>query len=218
MAKVIFTAAVASISGKLAGSVFQHSHGGPQLRSKVSPGNPQSLPQSALRANMGSLSTSWGALTPAQRLTWFNNAGGTPFGFTLYVKRNQQLFIAGLPLIESFVRGLPPINLLQQPLDSPSAPFNVAIDVNVPTCPAGFTQVNYWSKWVPPGRSFISRTRFVLDPVNFVWDADSSGYNFDPAAPDFPPAPGWHMLVAYGAVENASGVLSLSNYLAFANP
>ncbi len=218
MAKVVFTAAVSSITGKLSGSVFQRSHGGPQLRAKVSPGNSQSGPQSALRASMASLSTSWGALTPAQRLTWINNAGGTPFGFTLYVKRNQTLFLAGLPIIDTFVRGLPPLNLLQQPLDSPSEPFNVAIEVNVSECPAGYTQVNRWSKWVPPGRSFISQTRFVLDPVNFVWDADASGYNFDPIAPDFPPGVGWHMVVAYGAVENASGVLSLSNYLAFANP
>jgi hypothetical protein len=218
MAKVTFTAAVSNISGRLAGSVFQRSNGGPQLRTKVSPRNQQSTSQSALRANLGSLSTSWGALTPAQRLTWFNNAGGTPFGFTLYVKRNQTLFLAGLPLITSFVHGKPPLNLLQAANSSPSEPFNVGIDVNVPTCPSGYTQVNRWSQWVPPGRSFITRTRFVLTIDNFAWDADASGYNFDPAAADFPPAPGWHMLVAYGAVENASGVLSLSNYLAFANP
>jgi hypothetical protein len=167
---------------------------------------------------MGSLSTSWGALTPAERLTWFNNAGMVPLGFPLYVKRNQALFLAGLPGISSFVRGLPPLNLLQAANSPAGSPFFVGIDVNVPTCPGGFTQVNLWSKWVPPGRSFISRTRFMLTTDNFHWDTDASAYAFDPDAPDFPPASGWHMKVAYGAVQNSSGVLSLSNYLEFTNP
>lgn len=218
MAKVIFTAIAASVTGKLAGSVFQRSHGGPQLRTKASPGNPNTGPQNRIRVALGSLSTSWGALSPAQRTTWYNGAGGTPFGFSVYVRRNQTLFLAGLPLIDTFVRGKPPLNLTQSAIGSPSEPFNVSILVNVDGAPSGYTQVNRWSKWVPPGRSFITKTQYVLDPANFSWDADASGYNFDPSTPEFPPGVGWSMRVAYGAVENASGVLSLSNFLTFVNP
>jgi hypothetical protein len=218
MAKVVFTAVVADIKGKLAGSVFQRSFGGAQLRTKVSPGNPQSIPQQQLRVNMASLSTLWGELSNAQRTTWYNGAGGTPFGFNMYVKRNQVLFLAGLPLISTFVRGKPPLNLTQAQNGTVTIPFSVPILVNVDSAPSGYTQVNRWSKWVPPGRSFITKTQYVLTPDNFSWDADASGYNFDPAAPDFPPGSGWKTRLAYGAVENASGVLSLSNFLEFSNP
>jgi hypothetical protein len=218
MAKVIFTAAVADIRGKLAGSVFQRSFGGQQLRTKVSPGNPRTAAQSNLRVNMSSLSTSWGELTPAERTSWYNGAGGTPFGFNMYVKRNQVLFLAGLPLISTFVRGKPPLNLTQAVNGTIDVPFSVPILVNVDGPPSGYTQVNRWSKWVPPGRSFITKTQYVLDPANFQWDADASGYNFDPTTPEYPPGSGWQMRVAYGAVENVSGVLSLSNFLQLTNP
>lgn len=218
MAKVIFTAVVASVTGKLAGSVFQRSFGGAQLRTKVSPNNRSTQLQSAIRSNMRTLTSSWGSLTAEERVSW--SSGGTPAAraFSLYIERNQNLFIAGLPGITTFVPPKPPLNLTQEALGSPSDPFSVSILVNVDSPPAGYTQVNRWSLWQPPGVTFASSLRNVLSVANFSWDADASGYNFDPTAADFPPGPGWHMRVAYGAIERASGFISLSNYLAFANP
>ena len=201
--------------GKLAGSVFQRSNGGVQLRSKVSPRNTNTAAQQNIRRIMSTLSTSWGELSEDQRRSWFNNAGLSPLGFPLYMRRNEALLQAGLPIIDTFIRGTPPLNLLQEPIGHVGDPFGIAILVNVDAAPPGYTQVNKWSKWVPPSHSFVTRTRYNLDPANFQWDADASAYAFDPSAPDYPPAAGWHAVMAYGAVENASGVLSISNYLAF---
>lgn len=215
MAKVIFTAAVASITGKLAGSVFQRSHGGPQLRTKVSPGNKQSQAQSAIRANMKHLTSSWGSLSAIQRRSWFTGLPPASSGFSLYVQRNQNLFIAGLPSIQTFLEGKPRLALTQTVSGTQHVPFQVPITPSLDELPSGYTQINRWSLWLPPGVRFASTLRNVLSIDNFNWDADTTGYAFDPAAADYPPAAGWSMRVAYGAIENASGVISLSNYLSF---
>ena len=166
---------------------------------------------------MSTLSTSWGELSEDQRRSWFNNAGlSVPLGFPLYVRRNEA--VAGWLAHHRYLRSRDPhlpLNLLQEPIGHMGDPFGIAILVNVDAAPPGYTQVNKWSKWVPPSHSFVTRTRYNLDPANFQWDADASAYAFEPSAPDYPPAAGWHAVMAYGAVENASGVLSISNYLAF---
>lgn len=218
MAKVVFTAVVASLSGKLAGSTFQRSTGGAQLRTGTAPRNPSSPSQQFIRVNMQALATFWRSLPAADRYTWQAAAVSPGRGFSLFIQRNQHLAIAGLPLIPAFVLPLPPLYLTQVVLAGPGVPFNAQVEVNLPVAPPGYTQINRWSKWLPPGVTFTSTLQNVLNIANFTWDADASGYNFDPAAADFPPGSGWTARMAYGAIENASGVLSLSNYLDFTNP
>lgn len=218
MAKVIYTAAVASLSGKLAGSTFQRSIGGAQLRTGTSPRNPNTSQQQFIRVNMHSLAASWRALSVDARSSWGFAARTPSLGFSLYIQRNQQLVLAGLPPIPSFVLPNPPLVLTQVVLSGPGIPFNVQIEVNLPAAPPGYTQINRWSKWLPPGVTFTSTLQNVLNVANFAWDADASGYNFDPAAEDFPPGSGWSARMAYGAIENASGLISLSTFLDFVNP
>ena len=218
MAKIIFTAVAASITGKLAGSVFQRSHGGAQLRTKVSPNNRRTSLQNPIRVSMHVVTAAWRSLSADDRATWYN--GNTPASnaFQYFVKVNQQLFIAGLPMVSTFVQPKPLLALTQEALSTPDIPFSVAILVNVDSAPHGYTQVLRWSGWLPPGVRFASSIGLVLSNDNFSWDADASGYNFDPSAADYPPGSGWSMRVAYGAIENATGIISLSNYLEFVNP
>lgn len=104
--KIKFGAIVTDGRGKLGGHVASKNRGGSYLRTKVTPSNPQTEAQSAVRALFGSLSQGWSALSAAVRAGWDSavsdwtstNIFGdlkTPTGKSLYVKLNQQAILAG---------------------------------------------------------------------------------------------------------------------------
>lgn len=70
MARILNTAVVADIRGKIAGTVFGRNKGGAIARTKVSPVNPKTAAQSRQRAYLSDLSKAWGGLTDAQRAGW----------------------------------------------------------------------------------------------------------------------------------------------------
>lgn len=105
MAKILFTAIVADIRGKIAGTVFSKNKGGAYARTKVTPTNPQTVAQQAARAVLIGFSQGWRALTTAQRTAW--NAAVASFpktnvfgnvrilsGHQLYVGLNSQISAA----------------------------------------------------------------------------------------------------------------------------
>jgi hypothetical protein len=110
--KMKFGAIVVAGSGKIGGHVASKNRGGAYLRTKVTPTNPQTASQSAVRNTLGSLATGWSELTEAQRLS-FNEAVKdfattdifgdikNPSGINLYVKLNTNLINAGLSQITS---------------------------------------------------------------------------------------------------------------------
>jgi len=100
MAKVKFTAFMADARGKLNGTVFSKNRGGSYVRTKVTPSNPQTSFQSAVRQRLSSLSASFRALSASQILAWNNAVGDflstnifgdtvTPSGLQLFVKLNH---------------------------------------------------------------------------------------------------------------------------------
>lgn len=106
MAKLLFTAIVADMRNKLNGTVFSKNRYGAYARTKVSPVNPQTPRQSAIRAIFGSLSQAWRGLTEEQRLAWINAAPNFPVtdqfgnirylsGNALFVRLNTVLLNAG---------------------------------------------------------------------------------------------------------------------------
>ena len=104
--KMKFGAIVVDGRGKIGGHVASKNRAGAYLRTKVTPVNPNTVAQQAVRAILSSLATSWAELTDAQRLGW-NEAvadfastdifGDTknPSGFNLYVKLNSNLLNSG---------------------------------------------------------------------------------------------------------------------------
>lgn len=102
MAKVSLSALLDSLTGKLSGSVFQNSLGGLQLRSRVSPRNPQTLIQQSLRANFSFNGRSWPELSPSEIESWNNAAPPGSSGLSLFQSTNQMLFFAGLPPISEY--------------------------------------------------------------------------------------------------------------------
>lgn len=103
--KVKFGSLVVDGRGKIGGHVLSKNRGGAYMRTKVTPINPQTADQSAVRGTLTSLSQSWRALTISQIKAWNNavqNFQSTdifgdikkPSGINLYVKLNSNLAFA----------------------------------------------------------------------------------------------------------------------------
>lgn len=106
MAKALFGMVVVDMRGKLGGHVFTKARSGNTVRTKVTPSNPRTPDQQAVRARLGALSSSWSNLTEAQRLTWQNGVQAwtkknifaqdvIPSGKNLFVKLNTNLLNIG---------------------------------------------------------------------------------------------------------------------------
>ena len=102
MAKIKLSAIVSEMRGKLNGSVFAKNRGGAYVRTKVTPVNPSTAAQTAVRAALTSFSQAWRNLTQAQRDAWNGAVANftgtdifgdikTPSGINLYNKLNLNL-------------------------------------------------------------------------------------------------------------------------------
>lgn len=107
MAKILFTAVVADMRNKLAGTVFSKNRYGAYARTKVTPVNPQTAAQSAVRSSFAAMASAWRGLTEAQRLSWINAAPAFPIfdifgnskilsGSALYNRLNLNLATIGV--------------------------------------------------------------------------------------------------------------------------
>lgn len=112
MASVKFSALVSEMRGKLNGSVFSKNRSGNYLRNKVTPVNPQSTDQQAVRSLLSAVSQSWRQLTQAQRDAWINASANFPYtdiygdskilsGQAFYNKLNLNLLKIGAATIQT---------------------------------------------------------------------------------------------------------------------
>ena len=86
MAKVVFTAIVAELSGRLAGSVFQRSVGGYQLHTIGIPINRRTGAQQLNRVTLEFLASHWQTLSDAEKLSY--PGGSNQERFTNYISQN----------------------------------------------------------------------------------------------------------------------------------
>lgn len=96
--------------GKIGGTVGSRNRSGAYLRVKVTPVNPQSVAQMAVRSILAALAAGWAALLQAERDTWdaatyrwqrtdiFGDLR-EPTGQQLYMRLNASLENAGLPTL-----------------------------------------------------------------------------------------------------------------------
>lgn len=64
-------AMIGAISGSIGGTTFSHNKGGPYIRTRAIPTNPNTARQQAVRTILASLAAAWSnVLTAAQRATW----------------------------------------------------------------------------------------------------------------------------------------------------
>jgi len=108
---VKFGGGVLDARGSIGGNTFSRNRYGAYARARVTPVNPQSLRQSAIRAIVSEVTTQWlGVLTAVQRAAWGVFASNVPAknklgeeiflsGFNQFVKSNVALKNAGLAYI-----------------------------------------------------------------------------------------------------------------------
>lgn len=98
-------------SGKLGGMVWSHNKGGPYIRTRAIPTNPNSARQQLVRAFLATMSVAWEALTDAQRNAWNTWASENPLqnpiggsymrtGHQAYTGLNARLMDAALPVVD----------------------------------------------------------------------------------------------------------------------
>jgi hypothetical protein len=106
MAKILFTAIAAQMSGKLNGTVFAYNKGGNYARTKTTPLNPRNPAQTNVRSIFSGIASAWRTLTNSQRKLWEDFAKAKPYndvfgiprnysGFQYYMKVNQNLMANG---------------------------------------------------------------------------------------------------------------------------
>lgn len=128
MAKIKFGMMMTDASGKLGGQVFSKNRGGSYVRTKVTPGNPQTSAQMNVRGIFASISSGWSSLTEANRASFNNFVSAyaktdifgdlrNPSGKALYQRLNQNLAISSQALITTCV----------SPLEVPFANLDTAV-------------------------------------------------------------------------------------------
>lgn len=166
MAKIKFTAFLAEARGKLSGTVFSKNRGGNYVRTKVTPVNPQTTSQVAVRNSFTTFAQNFRALTASQILAWnaavqnFTNTDifgdiKTPSGINLYNRLNLNLANAGQTAITSppLPTGATPIvpSLLTADLSSTL----LTIASASAAVPAGHTLIIEATPLTSPGKSFV---------------------------------------------------------------
>jgi len=108
--KAKFGAVIVAGSGKVGGHVLSRNRAGAYMRTKVTPVNPSSTAQMAVRNRLTGLSQGWKALTAAQRAAWNAAVGDyartdvfgdlrNPSGAQLYQRLNNNLLAIGESVI-----------------------------------------------------------------------------------------------------------------------
>lgn len=119
------------VSGSLGGTVFSHNKGGPYVRLRNSPTNPNTTFQQNIRANLANRSSEWRGLTSDQRQAWRAWAAENPVanrlgesiqlsGQQAYIQINHRLNQAGDTLIT-----VPPVTVPPDPLLSLTGTFDI---------------------------------------------------------------------------------------------
>lgn len=168
MARVNFSALIESITGKLAGSVFQDSYQGFQIRTRVSPRNPQSNYQQLRRGEFAFITQTWRLLTPDQRETW---AAGAP---------------QGISAINFFVSCVINLSLISvpNPISYHASPLPAAFSISIVTLGGG----DFTITGISPNFTVPPDTRLLLQatpeqPPTHIFNNPS---NFSPII-TFPP-------------------------------
>ena len=174
MARIKFGHGVADARGSVGGTVFSRNASGAYMREKVTPVNPQSSRQTAVRSRLTTLSKEWADLSEVQRSGWAALAQAYPrrdvFGNPLVLSGiaqfqacNGMLLNAGQPSISN-----PPADLLVPELSITTlelASASRTLSIEVTPLPLGADDLLYLelTPRFSPGISFYSNLlRFLV--------------------------------------------------------
>ncbi|MEY2702352.1 MAG: hypothetical protein RLY43_985, partial [Bacteroidota bacterium] len=145
--KTKFGSIIVAGSGKIGGHVAAKNRSGSYIRTKVTPVNPNTSAQAAVRSRLVNFSQAWRGLTAAQRASWNGAVGDykktnifgdlvNPSGFNLYQRLNNNLSQVGaaaisVPPLPAAVGYLPTLSVVvDNSASSVTLTFAPAIGVN----------------------------------------------------------------------------------------
>jgi hypothetical protein len=160
MARVSFSALIEEIVGKLAGSVFQDSYQGFQIRTRVTPRNPQTNYQQVRRGEFGFITQTWRTMSQAERDTFISAAPYPSAGFNLFVASNVNLSLIGLPMITTYTPSSVPADMPLQLDLYDGVNFNVSASGAVTTVPAGYSLILFATAEKSPTKIFTNPSQF----------------------------------------------------------
>lgn len=180
---------ISEARGKHGGSVFSRNTYGAILRQKVSPIQPCTSAQLAVRAALAAMAQAWRGLTEAQRASWILTAPSfartnvfgdkVPYtGFNLYGYLNRMRQVIGLPLLTSCPQPQAVSGLTSLGLSVAAAVPTYSITFSPSPVPADMYIVFYASPGLSQGITFIGANLRVLgvappataSPVNALAD------------------------------------------------
>lgn len=171
--KIKFGALVVDGRGKVGGHVMSKNRGGAYMRTKVTPINPQTAFQSAVRATLTAFAQGWRALTANQRAAW-NSAVSNftktdvfgdikkPSGINLYVKLNSNITTGeGTPITEPpALTSSPELVTITVTSDASTPTLSAAFGAS--PVPADTSYVIEATAQQSPGKSFLKNQYRVL--------------------------------------------------------
>ncbi len=178
MAKVLFGGGIAEIRGSEAGTTWSRNRGGSYSRQRVTPINPQTPAQLAMRTRLSSLATQWGTiLTEAQRTAWEEFAQSFPItdrlgqviilsGIQMYIRLNNRLLAGNAPqLVDA------PANQAVTGLTQATNSFDLFTTAQVAWLPSGLETTERIqieaTPGISPGITFVkNRVRLIVSTAN----------------------------------------------------
>ena len=181
MAKIKFGMMMTDARGKLGGQVFSKNRAGAYIRTKVTPVNPQTISQAAVRGNLATLSSGWNSLTAEQIAQWNNSVEDwqstdifgdikKPTGKNLFVKLNINLLNNNLPTIDTPQAKieLPALNHVLAQIDNVA---NTLILGDLPVFASGKYQIEACPA-VPIGVNYVKNKFRVINSVTIATTDD----------------------------------------------
>lgn len=176
MAKIKYSALVSDMRNKLNGSVLSKNRYGSYVRNKVTPVNPQTAYQQAVRQRLGSLSAAWRNLSQPQRLAWSETSKSAPFtdifgdtkvldGKAFFVKLNSNLLSIGEDVLTNApaLQDFPSIAITGASVQTDGT---VSISLSETTIPVGFALKVFATPALPAQINFVkNRLRELSAPA-----------------------------------------------------
>ncbi len=175
MAKVMFGNGIAEIRGSIAGNVYSRGSYGAYIRNRVTPSNPSTVAQQAVRAALAEVAQGWSGLTEAQREQWNTQApnfshtnifgqGQNLTGFNLYGRINKNILdIGGATVsVPPVVTSVTNVTSLTLTADTTAGTMEAAF---TPAIPATQTMVVWATAPQSAGKQFVKSEYRIIDTL-----------------------------------------------------
>jgi hypothetical protein len=155
MARILLSAIVTSIRGKIGGTVFQNSYTSFQAKNFNRVHDPRRPIQSQRRNTFGHLSNAWNQLGDSDRGSWneFKDPGLS--GYNTFVRVNTQLASVGEPMQSNYFDDSPPVTMFIALIVLTASNISIQATGLTTTVPADCIVSIRLARAVSPGTSFL---------------------------------------------------------------